>query len=64
LLADHLKFGDCALLMTDSTTAEGWMCKSSFNEVGEDPVQAAVCAEAARHHTRLFMNAELKAYSQ
>ena len=50
--------------MTDSTTAEGWMCKSSFNEVGEDPVQAAVCAEAARHHTRLFMNAELKAYSQ
>ena len=33
------------------------MCKSSFNEVGEDPVQATVCADAARHH-------ELKGYSQ
>jgi len=50
--------------MTDSTTAEGWMCKSSFNEVGEDPVQATVCADAACHHTRLLMDAELKGYSQ
>ena len=40
------------------------MCKSSFNEVGEDPVQATVCADATRHHTRLLMDAELKGYSQ
>jgi len=36
--------------MTDSTTAEGWMCKSNFEEVGEDPVQATVRADAARQH--------------
>jgi hypothetical protein len=44
--------------MTDSPTAEGWMRKSNFNEDGNHPIQASVCA--ARHHTRLFMDAEIK----
>jgi hypothetical protein len=50
LLASHLECKDCALSMTDSTTAEGWMCKSNFEEVGEDPVQATVRADVARQH--------------
>jgi hypothetical protein len=50
--------------MTDSTTAEGWMQKSNFNKVGDDPIQATVCADAARHHARLFMDANIKGYSQ
>ena len=64
LLAGRLECGDCALSMTDSTTAEGWMRKSNFNEVSKDPVQATVRADAARHHTRLFMDPEIKGYSQ
>ena len=64
LLAGRLKRGDCALSMTDSTTAEGWMRKSNFDEVGEDPVQASVRADAAHQHARLFMDAEIKGYSQ
>jgi len=49
--------------MTDSTTAVGWMHKSNFEEVGDDPVQATVCADAAHQHARLFMDAETKGYS-
>ena len=64
MLAGHLERGDCALSMTDSTTAEGWMQKSNFNKVGKDPVQATVRANATHHHTRLFMDAEIKGYSQ
>jgi hypothetical protein len=40
------------------------MCKSNFNEVNNDPIQATVRADAARHHAHLFMDAEIKAYSQ
>ena len=50
--------------MADSMTAEGWMRKSNFEEVGEDPVQATVCADAACQHARLFMDSEIKGYSQ
>jgi len=57
LLAGCLECGDCALLMTDSS-------KSNFEEVGEDPVQASVRADAAHQHARLFMDAEKKGYSQ
>jgi hypothetical protein len=40
------------------------MHKSNFNKVGEEPVQATVCTDAARHHTQIFMDAEIKGYSQ
>jgi hypothetical protein len=50
--------------MTDSTTAEGWMQKLNFNESGEDPVQASVRADASRHHAKLFMDTNIKGYSQ
>jgi len=50
--------------MTDSMTVEGWMQKSNFNEVGKYPIQAKVHADAAHHHTHLFMDTEINGYSQ
>jgi hypothetical protein len=64
LLANCLKRGDCTLLMTNSTTAKGWMQKSNFNKVGKDPLQATVHADAARHHAPLFTDTGIKIYSQ
>ncbi len=46
--------------MTDSTTAKGWMQKLNFDESGKDPIQASVCADAARHHAKLFMDTNIK----
>ncbi len=64
LLTGRLERGDCALLMTNSTTAKGWMQKSKFSKVGKAPLQATVCADAACHHACLFMDAKIKGYSQ
>jgi hypothetical protein len=64
ILTGRLNSGDCALSMTDSTTAEGWMQKSNSDEFGEDPVQASACADAACHHAQLFMDENIKGYSQ
>ncbi len=40
------------------------MQKSNFDESSKDPIQASVHADAARHHANLFMNANIKGYSQ
>jgi hypothetical protein len=64
LLNGRLKSGDCALSMTDSTTAKGWMQKLNFDKSSKEPFQASVCADAARHHAKLFMDANIKRYSQ
>ncbi len=50
--------------MTDSTTAEGWMRKSNFVERGEDPIQATARVDAARKYATIFMDANVKGYSQ
>jgi hypothetical protein len=50
--------------MTDSTTAEGWMQKLNFNKSRKDPIQAFVCADAACHHAKIFMDTNIKGYSQ
>jgi hypothetical protein len=50
--------------MMDSATAKGWMQKLNFDKSGKDPIQASVCADAARHHAKLFMDANIKGYSQ
>ncbi len=47
ILAGRLKNQDCILSMTDSTTAEGWLKKSNFSELGKSPIQASVRIEAA-----------------
>ena len=60
----HLSPGDCALSMTDSTTAEGWMQKSNFSEPKDNPVQARTHVDAARKYAEIFLNADVKGYSQ
>ncbi len=40
------------------------MQKSNFDESGEEPIQASVYTDAARHHAKLFMDANIKGYSQ
>eukprot|EP00957_Ditylum_brightwellii_P040378 3056098-Ditylum_brightwellii.AAC.1 len=63
--AGRLKTGDCSLSMSDSTMLEGWTSKTSFKEGDyEDPEEAAVRQDVARHHTRLFMEHEIKEHSQ
>jgi hypothetical protein len=64
ILNDRLTAGDCALSMTDSTTAEGWMRKSNFVEPNEHPVQAKTRVDAARKYASIFMDADIKGYSQ
>ena len=64
IINGRLNPGDCALSMTDSTTAEGWMRKSNFSEASIDPIQARVRADAARKYAEVFMNADVKGYSQ
>ena len=59
-----LSLGDCALSMTNSTTAEGWMQKSNFVEPDGDPIQATTRVDAARKYASIFMQADIKGYSQ
>jgi hypothetical protein len=67
MLAGRLKWGDCALLMMDSSTSAGWLRKTNFREIiGEDadPVQAKVRIEMVQHHATLFLEAGIEEYSQ
>jgi hypothetical protein len=56
--------GECILLMTDSTTSEGWLRKSNFIEDGEDPIQATIRLEVARHHVAHYLLNKIGEYSQ
>ena len=66
ILAVRLTRGDCALLMTDSTMLAGWIRKTNFKKEGDNvsPIEATVRIEIARHHATLFINANIKEYSQ
>jgi hypothetical protein len=55
--------GDCALSMTDSTTAEGWMKKLNFSKAANDPIQALTCVDAAIKYTQVFLDVDVKGYS-
>ena len=50
--------------MTDSTTSEGWLRKSSFIEDGEDPIQATIQIEVAvaRLHATHYLSNEVREY--
>ena len=63
IIHGSLTAGDCALSMTDSMTAEGWMRKSNFVEPKKHPVQAKTCVDAARKYASIFMDADIKGYS-
>jgi hypothetical protein len=64
IISGCLSPGDCALLMTDSTAAEGWMQKLNFIEAGNGPIQASTRVNAARKYAKVFLNADVKGYSQ
>jgi hypothetical protein len=57
ILAGRLNRGDCALSMTDSTTSAGWIQKTNFKE---DNATRSI----ARHHAALFIESDIKEYSQ
>ncbi len=40
------------------------MKKSNFDKHSKDPIQATTPADAAWHYTQLFMDADIKGYSQ
>ncbi len=50
--------------MTDSTTAEGWLKKLNFSELGKSKIQSLVRIEAAQMQATLFMSLGIKNYSQ
>ncbi len=50
--------------MTDSSTAEGWMSKTNFIKTGNDAIQAVTRVNAAQHYARIFMDGNIKGYSQ
>jgi hypothetical protein len=60
IINSRLKQGDCALSMTNSTTAKGGMKKSNFDKHRNDPIQATTCINAARHYPQLFINMDVK----
>ncbi len=47
IIAGRLKSQDCILLMTDSTTAEGWLKKWNFSKLGKSKIQSLVRIKAA-----------------
>jgi hypothetical protein len=64
ILASHLKHGDCALSMTDSTTLAGRLWKSNIIKDGESPIQATVHLEVARLHALHYLQTGVREYSQ
>ena len=50
--------------MTNSTTSKGWLCKTNFSELGNDPIKARVRLEVARMHTTHYITLGIREYSQ
>jgi hypothetical protein len=59
-----LHSGTCALSMTNSTTSEGWLHKTNFSELKENPIQATVRLEVARMHATHHITLGIREYSQ
>jgi hypothetical protein len=64
IISGQLSPGDCALSMTDSTTAKGWMKKLNFSKAGNNPIQASTCNDAARKYAQVYLDMYVKGYSQ
>ena len=64
ILVKRLKSGYSSLLMTDSSTSEGWSKKTNFKEDSEEPIQATIRIKVARSHAMRFMDHDIKDYSQ
>jgi hypothetical protein len=59
-----LHLGGCVLSMTNSTTSEGWLCKTNFSKLKEDPIQATMRLEVARMHAMHLTPHSIREYSQ
>ncbi len=55
---------DCALSMTDNITSEGWLKKMNFINDGEEPIEATIRLEGARHHATNYLLEGIQEYSQ
>jgi hypothetical protein len=64
IIGGRLSPGDCTLLMTDSTTAKGGMKKTNFSKAGKDPIQASTHVDAVRKYAQVFLDVDVKGYSQ
>ena len=65
IIEGGLKRGMCALSMGDSTTSAGWLVKSNFtDDKYEDPIETKVRNIVCRHHATLFIDYEIREYSQ
>eukprot|EP00957_Ditylum_brightwellii_P179034 13637589-Ditylum_brightwellii.AAC.1 len=64
IIAGRLRRGNCALLMTDSSTFEGWLKKSNFTELTDDPIQATMKLEVCKSQLMCIMKNGIKDYSQ
>jgi hypothetical protein len=50
--------------MINSPTAKRWMRKSNFNKHSDDPIKVMTGINAARHYAQLFIDTNVKGYSQ
>jgi hypothetical protein len=64
IVRGHLHSGACALSMTNITTLEGWLCKTNFSKLGDNPIQATVRLEVARMHATHYITLGIREYSQ
>ena len=48
IIEKRLGPGDCSLLMTGSSTSDGWLNKSNFIEEGEDTIQSTIQLKVSR----------------
>jgi hypothetical protein len=64
IIAGRLSNSECALLMTNNTTLEGWLKKINFIKEREDPIQATICIKVACLHATLYLSHGIQEYSQ
>jgi hypothetical protein len=64
ILTGRHKEGNCALSMTNNTTLEGWLKKTNFIKDCEEPIQATIQLEVARHHATNYLLGGIQEYSQ
>ena len=64
IIVGGLRKGDSTLLMTNSTTSEGWLRKSNFINDDENPIQATIQLNVARLHATHYLSTGIREYSQ
>ena len=55
---------DCELSMTDSSTTDGWLHRSNFNDEEETNLQTGEKLVWARYHSTRMLDNKIKEYSQ